>query len=177
MKEVKEKPSASIIAKKEKVNISGLKKTSKIPDILTIKESLSKKENEKKDDQINIGTDPVSVEQLKSAWLDFANELKKAGRDREYNTLNQEVGFNEDLSINLTLPNSFQTKTIEDLQLELLTHLRRTLNNSKIRLKTEVEKIENKKLIYTNSEKFEFLSEKYPNLKDLKARLDLDTDF
>lgn len=114
---------------------------------------------------------------MKREWYAFAAKLKKDDRDREYNTLNQEITFNEDLSINLTLPNSFQVKTIEDLQQELLTHLRTKLNNSKICLKTEVEKIENKKLIYTNSEKFEHLAEKYPNLKDLKMRLDLDTDF
>jgi len=77
----------------------------------------------------------------------------------------------------LTLPNSFQSLTIEGLKQELLTHLRTKLNNKDIQLITEVEKIENKKMIYTNSEKFDFLAEKYPNLKDLKARLDLDTDF
>ena len=114
---------------------------------------------------------------MKREWYDFAEKLKKDGRDREYNTLNQTIEFHENLSINLTLPNSFQSLTIEGLQQELLTHLRTKLNNSKIQLITEVEKIENKKLIYTNSEKFEYLAGKYPNLKDLKLRLDLDTDF
>lgn len=75
------------------------------------------------------------------------------------------------------LPNSFQSLTIEALQQELLTYLRTTLNNRRIQLITEVEKVENKKMIYTNSEKFEFLAEKYPNLRELKMRLDLDTDF
>ena len=75
------------------------------------------------------------------------------------------------------LPNSFQSLTIEALQQELLTYLRTTLNNRRIQLITEVEKVKNKKMIYTNSEKFEFLAEKYPNLRELKMRLDLDTDF
>ena len=75
------------------------------------------------------------------------------------------------------LPNSFQSLTIEALQQELLTYLRTTLNNRRIQLITKVEKVENKKMIYTNSEKFEFLAEKYPNLRELKMRLDLDTDF
>lgn len=163
--------------KKEVVSIPRIKKTSKIPSLNALKEGLLKKENEKGEEQIQIVNDEVSVDQLKKAWNNFALDLKKAGRDREYNTLNQEVVFNEDLSIDLTLPNSFQTKTIEDLQQELLTHLRTILNNSKISLVTKVEKIENKKLIYTNSEKFEYLAEKYPNLKDLKTRLDLETDF
>ena len=162
---------------KETVNLGGIKKTLKIPDVTAIKENLSKKETEQKDDQASIGQDQVSTDKLKEEWFAFAEKLKKEGREREFNTLSQEVVFHEDLTINLTLPNSFQTKTIEDLQQELLTYLRTKLNNSKINLTTEVEKIESKKLIYTNSEKFDYLADKYPNLKELKSRLDLDTDF
>ncbi|MCG8311537.1 MAG: hypothetical protein MI975_29390 [Cytophagales bacterium] len=143
----------------------------------SIRENISQKENSTQEAQISIGTDPVTPEQLKDEWNKFAEELKKKGREREYNTLNQQVVFNDDLSINLTIPNSFQSLTIEGLQQELLTHLRTKLNNRDIRLITEIEKIEDKKLIYTNSEKFDYLAEKYPKLKELKARLDLDTDF
>ncbi len=124
-----------------------------------------------------IGTDPVTVEQLKTEWKKFADKLKNEGRDREYNTLNQQVEYHENLTINLTLPNSFQALTIEGLQQELLTTLRANLNNKDIQLITEVEKVENKKMIYTNSEKFEYLAKKYPNLRELRKRLDLDTDF
>jgi len=113
---------------------------------------LSKQKAESKSDQLTFGNVAVSVEQLKAAWNGFIDLLKKNGREREYSTLNQQVVFHEDLSINLTLPNSFQTKTIEDLQQELLTHLRTKLDNGKIKLIIEVERIENKKLIYTNSE-------------------------
>ncbi len=103
--------------------------------------------------------------------------MKSDGRSREYNTLNQQVSIDDDLTIHLLLPNSFQTKTIEELQLELLTHLRKKFNNGQIKLVAEVEKFEDKKLIYTNSEKFEYLVQKYPDLMKLKHRLDLDTDF
>jgi len=159
------------------VQITGLKKTSKLPDVNTIRQNLSDKNKEAEKSHLKIGTDPVTVEQLKKEWNVFTEKLRKEGRDREYNTLNQQVDFHEDLTINLTLPNSFQSLTIEGLQQELLTHLRTVLNNSKIQLITEIEKIENKRLIYTNSEKFDYLAEKYPSLKELKKRLDLDTDF
>lgn len=136
-----------------------------------------KKENEPKGSNINIGSDAVTIEQLKAEWKAFLEKLKREGRDSEYSTLNQQVEFHEDLSIILTLPNSFQTHIIEGFQLELLTTLRTNLNNGKIQLKTEIEKIESKKMIYTNKEKFDYLAEKHPNLKELKMRLDLDTDF
>ena len=159
------------------MQITGLKKTGKLPDVNTIRQNLSNKNKDAENSHLKIGTDPVTVEQLKKEWNVFTEKLRKEGRDREYNTLNQQVDFHEDLSINLTLPNSFQSLTIEGLQQELLTHLRTVLNNSKIQLITEIEKIENKRLIYTNSEKFDYLAEKYPSLKELKKRLDLDTDF
>lgn len=119
----------------------------------------------------------MTVDQLKAEWNAFIEKLKKEGRDSHYNTLNQQVEFNEDLSIRLTLPNSFQIPIIEGFQQELLTFLRTNLNNGKIQLITEIEKIESKKMIYTNKEKFAYLAEKHPNLKELKMRLDLDTDF
>ena len=162
---------------KEKTTITGLKKTVKIPDLSSIKESLSKQKSESESDQLTFENAAVTVGQLKAEWNSFMDGLKKARRDREFNTLNQQVVFHEDLSINLTLPNSFQSLTIEGLQQELLTYLRTKLNNGKISLHTEVEKTEDKKMIYTNSEKFDYLTKKYPALKELKARLDLDTDF
>ncbi len=119
----------------------------------------------------------MNIEQLKTAWYGFVEKLKIGGREREFTTLNQKVDFHDDLSIVLTLPNSFQSLTIEGLQQELLTYLRSNLKNGNIQLITEIEKAENKKLIYTNSEKFEYLAGKYPNLKELRSRLDLDTDF
>lgn len=165
------------VVNKEKPQITGLKKTSKIPDLVSIKESLLQKENEPKGSKINIGSDAVTIEQLKAEWNAFLEKLKREKRDSDYSTLNQQVEFNEDLSIILTLPNSVQSLIIEGFQQELLTFLRSKLNNGKIQLITEVEKIENKKMIYTNKEKFEYLAEKHPNLKELKMRLDLDTDF
>ena len=148
-----------------------------MPDISSIKEGLSKPEKKSQDNKLNIGLDPVTIEQLRVEWNKFAEKLKKEGRDREFSTLNQRVEFKEDLSIKLTLPNSFQSLTIEGLQQELLTYLRTNLNNGKVKLVTEIEKIEDKKMIYTNSEKFEFLADKYPDLRDLRTRLELDTDF
>ena len=102
------------------------------------------KESDAIENQQQIGNDLVSVEQLKAEWKKFAEMLKGQGRDREFNTLNQQVEYHEDLKINLTLPNSFQSLTIEGLQQELLTTLRTNLNNNSIQLITEVEKVENK---------------------------------
>jgi len=160
-----------------KQGIGSIKKTGHLPDISAIRQYLSKVEGEVKEAAVQIENAAVSVEELKSIWQKFTEKLKAEGREREYNTLNQKVIFGEDLSVNLTLSNSFQAITIESLQQELLAYLRITLKNSTIRLVVEIEKTEEKKLIYTNSEKYEYLSKKYPNLQALRSRFELDTDF
>jgi len=160
-----------------KQGIGSIIKTGQLPDVSAIRQNLSKVEDEVKEASIQLENAAVSVEELKSVWKHFTEKLKAEGREREYNTLNQKVIFGEDLSVNLTLSNSFQAITVESLQQELLAYLRGTLKHSSIRLVVEIEKTEEKKLIYTNSEKYEYLSKKYPNLQALRSRFELDTDF
>lgn len=148
-----------------------------MPDFNTIKEEISKNTSNGRKDDLNFGDDPVSKDELLSAWNEFIDDLKIKGRERESSTLKLPVVIDDDLTITLKLPNSFQSLTVEGLQQELLTYLRKRFNNGKIRLLTEVEKYEEKKMIYTNSEKFEYLANKFPQLRILKSRLDLDTDF
>ena len=157
--------------------LSGIKKTGQIPSSDSIKEEIQKKSVEEKSNHLSFGEDAITAAEVLKGWNEFIEKLKSSGRDREYNTLKQTVRVEDDLTIYLKLPNSFQALTIEGLQQELLTYLRSKFNNGNIRLVTEVEKIEEKKMIYTNSEKFDYLAEKYPYLRKLKARLDLDTDF
>ncbi len=66
---------------------------------------------------------------------------------------------------------------IENLKQDLLTYLRTALKNNYITLEINIRKVEEKELRYTNREKFEYLAEKYPKLRDLQSRLDLDPDF
>jgi hypothetical protein len=65
-----------------------------------------------------------------------------------------------------------------NIKSELTGFLRERLKNNTLqvtgKLPTEGEE---KKIIYTNREKFDFLAEKNPMLKELRDRLGLDTDF
>jgi DNA polymerase III subunit gamma/tau len=165
------------VVERPKQGIGSIKKTGHLPDISAIRQNMSKVDGEVKEVVVQIESTAVSVEELKLTWQKFIEKLKTEGREREFNIINQKVSFNEDLTVNLTLSNSFQAITIESLQQELLAFLRGTLKNSSIRLLVEIEKTEEKKMIYTNSEKYEYLSKKYPNLQALRKRFELDTDF
>ncbi len=148
-----------------------------MPDISAIRQNISKVDDDAKVVVEQIERAPVTTTDLKATWKKFNEKLKTEGREREFNILNQKVEFGEDLTINLTLSNSFQAITIESLQQELLAYIRGALKNSSIRLNVIIEKTEEKKMIYTNSEKYEYLAKKFPNLQSLRSRFELDTDF
>jgi DNA polymerase-3 subunit gamma/tau len=75
------------------------------------------------------------------------------------------------------LHNHFQETLINTIKVDILTFLREKLANNRIQLTGEHTAVDDKKVIYTNREKFDHLVEKNPKLKDLKERLGLDTDF
>ncbi|HEY0743241.1 MAG TPA: hypothetical protein VGD40_17355, partial [Chryseosolibacter sp.] len=55
--------------------------------------------------------------------------------------------------------------------------LREKLRNSNIQVTGVLTQSDDKKIIYTNRDKFDYLADKNPILKELKDRLGLDTDF
>ncbi len=66
---------------------------------------------------------------------------------------------------------------LNNIKSDLTAFLREKLRNSSIQVAGEVQTDSDIKVIYTNREKFDFLVEKNPLLKELKDRLGLDTDF
>jgi DNA polymerase-3 subunit gamma/tau len=70
-----------------------------------------------------------------------------------------------------------QETLLHKLRSDLVTFLRTQLYNESIQVVGEVRTVEEKEILYTNREKFEFMTKKNPALKELKDRLGLDTDF
>ena len=66
---------------------------------------------------------------------------------------------------------------LNNIKVDLTTFLRERLKNNSIQVSGGLAVTDDKKVIYTNREKFEYLAEKNPMLKELKERLGLDTDF
>lgn len=94
----------------------------------------------------------------------------------EYHLLTQEIEVKNNLVI-VHLHNPVQETLLATLKSDLLAFLREKLNNSAIQLMGELKTHNEKKVLYTNRDKFDHLVEKNPTLKDLKERLGLDTDF
>lgn len=80
--------------------------------------------------------------------------------------------------ITVSLLSPIHETMLDGIKVDLTTFLREKLGNHNIQVAGKVIEPEDpRKVIYTSREKFDFLAEKNPALKELKDRLGLDTDF
>jgi hypothetical protein len=115
-----------------------------------------------------------TAEQLRAAWDDFASQRKKL--QAEFQMLSQpyEVRGNM-IVVNLLSP--VHETMLANMKSELTAFLREKMNNTSIQVTGELTTTDDKKMIYTNREKFDYLADKNPILKELNDRLGLDTAF
>ncbi|HRX00858.1 MAG TPA: hypothetical protein P5280_15295 [Cyclobacteriaceae bacterium] len=116
----------------------------------------------------------VTIEELKQAWDEFAEQRKT--QVGEYHILKQEFDFSNDV-VTVQLSNAVEEPLLQAIRTPLTEFLRGRLSNKRLNVISVVKEVQNQKIAYTNKEKFDHLAEKNPILKELKDRLGLDTDF
>ena len=117
---------------------------------------------------------PVTEQQLRRAWEEYAQ--RKKDDVAVYHILIRDFTFTSN-TITLPLANPIEEPLLQAIRAELLTYLRDNLQNSLIQLVSELKEIELKKRVYTNKDKFDYLVQKNPALKEMKDRFGLDPDF
>lgn len=117
---------------------------------------------------------PFTDEELRAAWMEFAEQRKKF--QAEYQMLSQPYEL-RGKQIIVTLLSPVHETMLNNIKIEVSTFLREKLKNNLIQVTGELKTTEERKVIYTNREKFDYLAEKNPLLRELKDRLGLDTDF
>ncbi|WP_128547698.1 DNA polymerase III subunit gamma/tau [Larkinella soli] len=127
---------------------------------------------------VNIKEDKAFIfEQLQASWQTFTRlREQQGGSSTEQIMLNREIHL-DGTTIHITLDNSLQVDLLNDLRQDLLTYLRRQLQNSQIQLQHKVAAQENRRMIYTPQDKFNYLAEKNPALLELRKTLGLDVDY
>jgi DNA polymerase-3 subunit gamma/tau len=93
--------------------------------------------------------------------------------------MNREISLIDSV-IHLKVESEVQMHQFNDsLKLELLTQLRTKLKNDSIDLVLDLIQgdVSDKKMIYTQSDKYDFLSQKHPILVEMKQRMGLDHEF
>jgi len=94
----------------------------------------------------------------------------------EYQLLSQDYDV-RDNQVVVHLHHPVQESMLNNMRTELGAFLRDKLRNHSIQVIGELREGEEKKIRYTNREKFDYLVEKNPMLREMKDRLGLDTDF
>lgn len=118
--------------------------------------------------------EPFTEAQLREVWNSFADQRKKF--QAEYQMLSQPYQLQDNI-ITVELLSPVHETMLNNIKIELTAFLREGLKNNSIQVTGQLYTGEEKKVIYTNREKFDYLVEKNPMLRELKDRLGLDTDF
>jgi len=116
--------------------------------------------------------EPFTQEQLNEKWNAFLTRIDD--RPSIKATLSTVPELQKDYTLVLPIDNRIQDDLLLDIRPELISFLRKELNNSKINLKTVVSEIKREKVIYSDIEKYQEMASKNPNLALLKQKLHLD---
>ena len=153
------------IIKKDSPNLRNILKEQK-HEIKKVKEVDDKNDISKDNYELNDNN-------LKDAIKEFRERIKskKSGEA----VLKREISLKNEI-ISLTLENELELSIFEDLKNKLHSFLKKKFNKN-IEIITNVNVKKKEKTIYTNKDKFEFLSKKNSNLKKLKNKLGLDYEY
>ena len=119
-------------------------------------------------------TEAFTEDALRAAWDEFASSKKHL--QAEYHLLSQPFDVDGTM-ITLHLLSPVQETMLNGFRSDLIGYLRTKLRNDLIQVTGVIRQSDEKKMIYTPRDKFEYLQEKIPILKEFKDRLGLDTDF
>jgi hypothetical protein len=147
----------------------------------SIKDALAGNTPEKKiEDQVQETTlneyesiaEPFTNEQLAMKWQKFIDQL--IDRPNLRATLSEIPEIAEGNTILLKIGNSVQEEEVRLVKFELMSFLRKELRNSEIELITRIEKLEQERVFYSDTEKLQMMMKKNPELFVLKQKFNLD---
>jgi len=168
-KAILKKANPDIINKIKKGSLSGF----------SINQFLNTKEGEKEEKEITIATGEsrsyFDQEQLNPLWLEYAKTIETKGKISLFRLFSEQF---PKIDNNFLLHFPVESQALaEDLQTEkpeLLTFLRKSLNNYGINIDFPVIAVEESKILYTPQDKLKHMLEKHPKLMYMKKHLDLD---
>ena len=115
--------------------------------------------------------------ELLSAWSEFAEMIKSDGPRIAgmVDTIKPEMGPGHKITMHLH-NEAIKETFIINYKPKLVNFLSDKLDNSSLEIEIVVDLTESNDILYTAEQKFNFLNEKYPVLKDLKKSFNLDFD-
>jgi len=125
-------------------------------------------------DEEDLPKETFTEEALIRYWNSFIKQLEKKGKHNLASILSIDIPKLIDTTIHLEFPNSTNKVEVERQQYELLSFLRKSLNNYDINLSITVNEKLEKQYAYTAKEKYDKLLEKNNTIELLRKTFDLD---
>ena len=120
-------------------------------------------------------TDPALLQRV---WQELAEERRAQDRMSEFWVLNRPVTANDEHHIDLAVDNPIQVDQFNDMRVEFLAQLRRRTGNPRLNVQPVVTTAApTARKLYTSTDKFEYLAERFPALREAKQRLGLEAEF
>jgi DNA polymerase-3 subunit gamma/tau len=115
---------------------------------------------------------------LQQVLFEIGEEYRSNHKNLELTVLKQPVSLDNE-TVTFHLNGELQQDIFLKIKTDILSKLRRKLNNYSIHIEQEIkeEELDGKRKLYTSSDKLSYLREKSPILIDLQKRFGLETDF
>ncbi|ALW83767.1 DNA polymerase III subunit gamma/tau [Hymenobacter sedentarius] len=121
---------------------------------------------------------PIDPALLQRVWQELAEERRAQDRMSEFWVLNRPVTANAEHMIELSVDNPIQVDQFNDMRVEFLAELRRRTGHPRLTVQPVVATAApTARKLYTATDKFEYLAERFPALREAKQRLGLEADF
>ena len=115
---------------------------------------------------------------IETAWKAFGDMRIKAGAgDAEKLVLSRDLSKTDGHDISIHLGSQLEMSILDKFEQEVIQYLRKELTNDFINLTKEVKSQVEKQKLYTSQDKFDYMIDQNPVLKDLKDKLGLDFEY
>ena len=146
---------------------------------LSLKSIRAKKEILARKSEVNANTveeknEEFTENQLQAGWDEYIHRLKHKGSKILASIMETDMPKLQGKVIEVTLPNETMKNDLEKGQHQLMSFLKKKLQNTFISLEITVNEQAVKKYAYSNIEKFNKLKEKNPLIEKLRTTFDLD---
>ena len=136
------------------------------------------KEEEVKKPLLEERSTPFDESQVIDAWKAFRKMRLEAGAsDTEKLVLDRRLEKSGDTQVTLFMESQLEISILDKFEQDLIQHLRKSLDNTFVQIEKEVTEQESTRNLYTSKEKFEYMAQQNPVLRELKDRLGLDFEY
>ena len=142
----------------------------------SLKELTKEKENKNNSpltSQTSDTNSDFSQDDLIKHWTEYANSLTAEKIHLKNTLISCKPELKENFTFEVSIYNPSQKDEIISSSTDILGYLSSKLNNSQIKMDIHIVEKDETVMIYTSSEKYDYLSKKNPNLEKLKEHFNL----